>query len=286
VIGVIGGTGIYELGGLLEGSERIEMETPFGKPSGTIVRGRLSGKEVCFLPRHGAGHVYTPSEVPYAANIWALKSLGVKFIISLSAVGSLKLEHRPMDFVIVTQFIDRTFQRRSTFFGDGIVAHIPFAHPVSEDLGRVILAAGKALDPPLPAITMGGTYVCMEGPAFSTRAESDLYRSWGASVIGMTNLTEAKLAREAEIAYSTVALVTDYDCWHEGVESVSVEAVSKVLRDNASNALRLVKAAVAAIDPAAAFPEHTALQGAICTAPEKIPAKIRQKLDPIVRRVL
>eukprot|EP00727_Mastigamoeba_balamuthi_P011530 m51a1_g70 putative methylthioadenosine phosphorylase (300) ;mRNA; r:230386-231375 len=287
VIGIIGGTGIYELGNLLEGSETVEISTPFGMPSAKIVRGRLAGKEVAFVPRHGVGHVFTPTEVPYAANIWALKTLGVRFIVSLSAVGSLKEEHRPMDFVLATQFIDRTKgTRRSTFFSDGLVAHVPFGHPVCEELAQVVLEAGRALDPPLQAIKLGGTYVCMEGPAFSTRAESELYRSWGADVIGMTNLTEAKLAREAEIAYTTVALITDYDCWREGVEDVNVGAVEKVLKANGTNALRLVRAAIERLDVSSEWPAHKSLEFSISTNVSKIPAQTRKNLDPIIRRVL
>src|SRR5499433_268583 len=226
-IGVIGGSGLYEMSGLTNLRE-LAVKTPFGNPSDKIVVGTLLGKRVAFLARHGRGHRILPSELNFRANIYALKRLGVERIISVSAVGSLKEEHKPTDFIIPDQFIDRTYRRVSTFFGDGVVAHIAFADPICAEVAAAIGTSCKQSD---VVGKMGGTYVCMEGPQFSTKAESNLYRSWGADVIGMTNLQEAKLSREAEICYSTCAMVTDYDCWHQGHEDVTVDQVLKVVRE-------------------------------------------------------
>jgi len=217
-IGIIGGSGLYDMPGF-KNREEIELETPFGKPSDAYMTGMLEGKRVAFLSRHGRGHRVMPSEINYRANIHGFKQLGVRQILSASAVGSLKLEHKPMDFVLPDQFVDRTRHRVSTFFGSGVVAHISFADPICARLTDEVTKAGKSMD---FSVKRGGTYVCMEGPAFSTRAESNLYRSWGMDLIGMTNLQEAKLAREAEICYVTIAMVTDYDCWHETEQAVSV----------------------------------------------------------------
>lgn len=281
-IGIIGGSGLYSMPGF-EATEEVEVETPFGAPSDPFVVGTLSGKRVAFLARHGRGHRILPTELNFRANIYAMKKLGVRFIVSLSAVGSLKDEHAPGQFVLVDQFVDRTFARPSTFFGDGLVAHVSMAHPVSEELRKVVLDACRRA-----GVTAkdGGTYLCMEGPAFSTLAESNLYRSWGMDVIGMTNLQEAKLAREAEIAYTTVAMVTDYDCWHPDHDAVSVADILRVLNQNAENAAKVVKEAVAQIDPAAEFKAHSALKNALMTDPKKVPAATYEKLELLVGRYL
>ncbi len=242
-IGIIGGSGLYAMPGLTSVREE-RVETPFGEPSDTFVLGELEDRKVAFLARHGRGHRILPSELNFRANIYAMKKLGVERIVSVSAVGSLKEEHKPTDFVIPDQFIDRTFQRVSTFFGNGLVAHVAFGDPVCATVAKAI-ANGCAREGVVGK--SGGTYICMEGPQFSTRAESNLYRSWGADVIGMTNLQEAKLAREAEICYATVAMVTDYDCWREGHDDVTVEQIVAVLHQNAANACKVVKAAVAAM---------------------------------------
>ena len=281
-IGIIGGSGLYSMPGF-EATKEIEVDTPFGSPSDPFVVGTLAGKSVAFLARHGRGHRILPSELNFRANIYAMKKLGVRFIVSLSAVGSLKEEHAPGQFVLADQFVDRTFARTSTFFGDGVVAHISFAHPVSEELRKLVLTACgtagvKAAD--------GGTYLCMEGPAFSTLAESNLYRSWGMDVIGMTNLQEAKLAREAEIAYTTVAMVTDYDCWHPDHDAVTVADIIRVLNQNAENAAKVVREAVALIDVAAEFKAHSALKNALMTDPKKIPTDTYKKLELLIGRYI
>ena len=280
--GVIGGSGLYELPGF-EVEERRVLETPFGEPSDAIVLGRLEGRPLAFLPRHGRGHRFSPSELPYRANIYALKLLGVTRIISVSAVGSLREEIHPGHVVLVDQFIDRTLHRPRTFFEDGIVAHVGFADPVCPELRQTLLAAARA-----EGVTAhdGGTYVCIEGPQFSTRAESHLFRSWGAHVVGMTNLPEARLAREAEIAYATLALATDYDCWHEEEEAVTVEQVVAVLHKNVDNARRIIRRAILALPPVSTSPARTALTHAIMTAREAIPADVRQRLAPLIGRAM
>ncbi|MFH1467453.1 MAG: S-methyl-5'-thioadenosine phosphorylase [Pseudomonadota bacterium] len=280
-IGIIGGTGLYQMEGVEELRE-IRVETPFGDPSDAIFAGRLGEAEVFFLPRHGRGHRFTPSEVPYRANVYALKKLGVEWIISVSAVGSLREEIAPGHVVLVDQFIDRTRLRPSTFFGDGLVAHVAFGDPVCPVLrGALLRAAGEA-----GAVHHdGGTYVCMEGPAFSTRAESELYRSWGASVIGMTNLPEAKLAREAEISYATLAMATDYDCWFAGHDSVTVDQVVAVLNANVALAQRIIKGAVPRIlahdGPP---PARGALATAVLTERSAIPAAKQALLHVLTGR--
>ncbi len=281
-IGIIGGSGLYSMPGF-DATEEIEIETPFGKPSDKFIVGNLAGKRVGFLARHGRGHRITPTELNFRANIYAFKKLGARFILSLSAVGSLKEEHAPGEFVIVDQFFDRTKGRVSTFFGEGLVAHVSFAHPVSDELRGIVTKACE-----LAGVTAknGGTYLCMEGPAFSTLAESNLYRSWGMDVIGMTNLQEAKLAREAEIAYTTVAMVTDYDCWHPDHDAVTVTDIIRVLTQNAENAARVVKEAVALIDVNAEYKAHSALRHALITDPKTVPADTREKLDIIVGKYL
>jgi 5'-methylthioadenosine phosphorylase len=281
-IGIIGGSGLYSMPGLTNTREE-RISTPFGEPSDAFVLGDLEGRKVVFLARHGRGHKLLPSELNFRANIYALKTLGVERILSVSAVGSLKEEHKPTDFVVPDQFIDRTFHRESTFFGNGIVGHVAFGDPVCATVAKTIAqgcatvgVVGKA----------GGTYVCMEGPQFSTRAESNLYRSWGADVIGMTNLQEAKLAREAEICYATMAMVTDYDCWREGHDDVTVEQIVAVLNQNAENAAKVVRAAVAAMPKERTCACATALQYAILTNPAAIPAETRERLDLLIGKYL
>jgi len=281
-IGIIGGSGLYSMPGLTDVHE-VNLQTPFGTPSDAYILGTLEGRKVAFLARHGRGHRILPSELNFRANILGLKQLGVERILSISAVGSLKEEHKPTDFVIPDQFIDRTFHRVSTFFGDGIVAHVGFGDPICQEVACVI---SKSCQEAGVTGKLGGTYVCMEGPQFSTRAESNLYRSWGADLIGMTNLQEAKLAREAEICYATMAMVTDYDCWYEGHDEVSVEQVIKVLTTNADNAARVVKKAVALMPKDRKCKCGSALQYAIMTDPAKIPAAARQKLSLLVDKYL
>jgi 5'-methylthioadenosine phosphorylase len=275
-IGIIGGSGLYGMPGLTMVRE-VRVETPFGEPSEVFVLGVLEGREVAFLARHGKGHRILPSELNFRANIYAMKKLGVTSILSVSAVGSLKEEHKPTDFVIPDQFIDRTFARNATFFGEGVVGHVAFGDPVCPIVVDVFTKACAEVG---VVGKKGGTYVCMEGPQFSTRAESKLYRSWGADVIGMTNLQEAKLAREAEISYATLAMVTDYDCWYEGHDDVTVEQVIAVMHQNSGNAQKVVKAAVRLM-PAdmSASPAQTAAKFAIMTDKAMIPAETKKKLD-------
>ncbi|HLY19667.1 MAG TPA: S-methyl-5'-thioadenosine phosphorylase [Bryobacteraceae bacterium] len=277
-IGIIGGSGLYSIPGF-EVQEEVVLETPFGAPSDNLVVGRLAGHSVAFLARHGRGHRIAPSELNFRANIYALKSLGVERIVSLSAVGSLKEEHKPLDFVIPDQFVDRTRGRISTFFGEGLVAHVSFSDPVCPQLAEVVRQACSAAGVNTKA---GGTYLCMEGPAFSTRAESNLYRSWGMDVIGMTNLQEAKLAREAEICYVTVAMVTDYDCWHPDHDAVTVTDIIANLVKNAENACEVVAAAVEGMPTARSCKCGSALAHAIITDRKLVPEATRRKLDLIV----
>jgi len=286
VIGVIGGSGIYDLPGLTQ-VEEVAVSTPFGPPSDSLRVGHMGDARLVFLSRHGAGHRILPHEINYRANIFAMKSLGVEWLISLSAVGSMREEIRPGDMVIVDQFIDRTQGRPSTFFGDGIAAHVSFGKPVSPVLAGILHdAAVETLAGSEVRVHRGGTYLVMNGPQFSTRAESDLHRSWGIAVIGMTNMPEAKLAREAEISYATIALATDYDCWHDSEEEVSVEAVIAVVMQNAANARRVIAAAVPRIPAQHDCIAATALKNAIMTAPERIPAETRARLAPIVGKYL
>ena len=277
-IGIIGGSGLYSMPGF-EAAQEVFIQTPFGDPSDNYVLGTLAGKRVAFLTRHGRGHRISPSELNFRANIYGMKSLGVERIISLSAVGSLKEEHRPLDFVIPDQFFDRTRGRISTFFGDGLVAHISFADPICPQLADVV--AGACASAGVNA-KKGGTYLCMEGPAFSTKAESNVYRSWGMDVIGMTNLQEAKLAREAEICYVTVAMVTDYDCWHPQHDAVTVNDIIGNLVKNAENACAVVAAAVAAIPADRACKCGSALSHAILTDRAGAPPATRQKLGILI----
>tara|TARA_R110000787_G_scaffold16622_75_gene52109 strand:- start:42064 stop:42939 length:876 start_codon:yes stop_codon:yes gene_type:complete len=283
VIGIIGGSGLYDIDGLSD-TRWEKVDSPFGEPSDELFFGTLDGVQLVFLPRHGRGHRIPPSEINYRANIDAMKRAGVTDIISLSACGSFREELPPGCFVIVDQFIDRTFARVKSFFGTGLVGHVAFGDPVCSVLGDNLFEAASELG---LQVTRGGTYLCMEGPQFSTKAESHLYRSWGCHVIGMTNMPEAKLAREAEIAYATVAMVTDFDCWHEGHDDVTVDQVIKVLLGNADNARSLVRQAAPKLakltEPRA---PHTALDNAIMTAPEKRDPEMMKKLEAVAGRVL
>ncbi len=285
-IGIIGGSGLYKMDALKDVRE-VKLETPFGSPSDALIVGNLEGETVAFLARHGRNHHLLPSELPFRANIYGMKQLGVEYIISASAVGSLKETVKPLDMVVPDQFIDRTKSRVSTFFGEGLVAHIAFGDPVCGNLANIVADAVASLELSEVSLHRGGTYVCMEGPAFSTKAESNLYRSWGATVIGMTNLTEAKLAREAEIAYATLALVTDYDCWHSDHDNVTVEMVIANLQRNAINAQKVIQEAVKRV--AANPPEsvaHSALKYAILTPSDKIPSAIREKLAFLLNKYI
>ncbi len=282
-IGIIGGSGLYNMPGLTDVHEH-EIQTPFGEPSEVFVLGTLEGRKVAFLARHGKGHRILPSELNFRANIYAMKKLGVTSILSVSAVGSLKAEHKPTDFVIPDQFIDRTFARNATFFGEGIVGHVGFGDPVCP---IVVDTFVKACEEVGVVGKRGGTYVCMEGPQFSTRAESKLYRSWGADVIGMTNLQEAKLAREAEISYATLAMVTDYDCWYEGHDDVTVDQVIAVMHQNSGNAQKVVKAAVRLMPTdLSSSPAQTAAKFAIMTDRAAIPAGTKEKLAVLFGKYL
>jgi 5'-methylthioadenosine phosphorylase len=285
-IGIIGGSGLYKMAALQNVQEHA-LDTPFGKPSDALISGQLDGTDVVFLARHGRNHTLMPTELPFRANIYAMKQLGVKYLISASAVGSLKAEMKPLDMVVPDQFIDRTRDRISTFFGEGIVAHITFGDPVCSKLAALLGEAVTAANLTDSTLHRGGTYVCMEGPAFSTKAESNLYRSWGASIIGMTNLQEAKLAREAEIAYATLALVTDYDCWHPDHDSVTVEMVIGNLHKNAVNAQTVIREAVRRITESSFESEaHSALKYAILTPLDQVPAATKSKLALLLQRYL
>jgi 5'-methylthioadenosine phosphorylase len=281
-IGIIGGSGLYDMAEVTDRTE-VALTTPFGEPSGPYVLGTLRGKRVAFLARHGAGHRLLPSELNFRANIFGMKTLGVEYILSASAVGSLKEEYKPLDIVIPDQFIDRTKGRISTFFGGGLAAHVGFAHPLCRILSRVVGASGQDTG---AVVHTGGTYVCMEGPQFSTLAESKLYRSWGADIIGMTNLQEAKLAREAEICYSTIALVTDYDCWHPDHDSVTVDMVIANLMQNARTAQQIIAHAVDALPFERTCECASALKYALITRPDAVPQRVREELAPLVGKYL
>ena len=274
----MGGSGLYDMAGVTD-REEVPLKTPFGDPSGPYLVGTLSGKRVAFLARHGAGHKLLPSELNFRANIFGFKLLGVERIISASAVGSLKQEYAPLDIVVPDQFFDRTSGRISTFFGNGLAAHVAFAHPICPQLAQV---AGEAVHTVGATVHRGGTYVCMEGPQFSTLAESNLYRSWGMDIIGMTNLQEAKLAREAEICYVTLALVTDYDCWHPDHDAVTVEMIIATLTQNAQTAQRAIAETVATLPPARSCGCGSALKHALITRPDAIPELVKKHLAPII----
>lgn len=281
-IGIIGGSGLYQMSEFTNTRE-VEIDTPFGKPSDAFILGEINGVTVAFLPRHGRGHKLTPSELPFRANIYAMKLLGVEYILSVSAVGSLQEQYAPTDMLIPDQFFDRTRARahESTFFGNGIVGHVAFAHPVCDELGDILEASCKTVDG--LKVHRGGTYICMEGPAFSTKAESSVYRQWGMDVIGMTNLQEAKLAREAEMAYATLALVTDYDCWHEDHDSVSVDMVIEYLNKNVRNAQLILKEAVKRVEEKQTPNQYAdAIKSAIFTAPDHWPAETAKNLEAII----
>ncbi len=283
-LGVIGGSGLYELPGL-EDVERLRVRTPFGEPSDEIVVGRLGGTRLAFLPRHGRGHRLLPSELPFRANLCALKTLGAEWVVAVSAVGSLREEIAPGHVVVPDQFIDRTRGRteESTFFGNGVVAHVQFADPFCTPLSHALGGAARAQGATVHA---GGVYVCMEGPHFSTRAESNLYRSWGAHVIGMTNLQEAKLAREAELCFATLALATDYDCWRPGHEDVQIDDILRVLAANVDLARRTVAGVAGRLPPRSGCACSRALENAIITSRDAIPAAVRRDLAPIAGKYL
>lgn len=285
VIGVIGGSGLYEIEGL-KGVKPVRVKTPFGPPSDEYMTGVLGDTRMVFLPRHGRGHRLLPSEINYRANIYGMKKLGVEWIISVSAVGSMREEIRPGDIVVVDQFFDRTKDRASSFFGDGIVGHVEFADPVCHDLSAALFRAAKDAG---ARVHMGGTYICIEGPQFSTRAESNIYRKWGVDVIGMTNIPEAKLAREAEICYATVALSTDYDCWHTSEESVTVEMILNTLKANVETAKRIIKNAAPLIGAMGGERKckcASALKYAVLTDKRKIPAKTKKNLSLLTGKYL
>jgi 5'-methylthioadenosine phosphorylase len=281
-IGIIGGSGLYNMPGL-DKIRKVRLATPFGKPSDVYILGRLEGRQVAFLPRHGRGHVILPSELNFRANIYGFKKLGVERIISVSAVGSLREDYRPMDMAIPTQFFDRTRHRISTFLGEGLVAHISFADPVCPTEVEVLAKACDAAQVPHHE---GGTYLCMEGPAFSTKAESSVYRSWGMDIIGMTNLQEAKLSREAEVCYATLAMVTDYDCWHPEHEAVTVSQVIEYLTRNVTNAQKIIRTAVRSMPRERNCKCGSALAHAIQTDRKKIPARTKKKLALLVGKYL
>lgn len=281
-IGVIGGSGLYDMADLTD-REEVSLKTPFGDPSGPYLVGTLRGKRVAFLARHGAGHKILPSELNFRANIFGFKLLGIERLISASAVGSLKQEYAPLDIVVPDQFFDCTKGRISTFFGNGLAAHVGFAHPICPELARVVGDAAQTVG---AKVHRGGTYVCMEGPQFSTLAESRLYRSWGMDVIGMTNLQEAKLAREAEICYVTLALVTDYDCWHPDHDSVTVEMIIKALTENARTARRAIAEAITELPLNRSCPCGSALKHALITRPDAVPNDVKMHLAPIIGKYL
>jgi 5'-methylthioadenosine phosphorylase len=281
-IGIIGGSGLYDMAGVTD-REEVKVTTPFGEPSGPYVLGTLRGKRVAFLARHGAGHRITPSELNFRANIYGLKTLGVEYILSASAVGSLKEEYKPADILIPDQFFDRTKGRPSTFFGRGLVGHVAFAQPFCKILSGIAYDSGKKAG---ATIHKGGTYVCMEGPQFSTLAESKLYRSWGMDIIGMTNLQEAKLAREAEICYTTIALVTDYDCWHPDHDSVTVEMIIATLNTNSAMAQQIIAGAVETLPYERTCECASALKYALITRPDVVPDQTKKDLAPIIGKYI
>jgi 5'-methylthioadenosine phosphorylase len=282
-VGIIGGSGLYQIDGVADVKE-VELKTPFGDPSDKFITGVLEGTPVVFLPRHGRGHRISPTEVNYRANIWGMKKLGVDAIVSLSAVGSLKLQLKPMDFVVPDQFIDRTAPRRHmTFFSGGIVAHVGFAEPISEEVAEVLYRCCKKLK---LAVHKNGIYLNMEGPQFSTKAESALYQSWGCDIIGMTNLPEAKLAREAEISYATLASVTDYDCWHHSHGTVTVEMIIEYLTKNVENAKKILKLAIPRIGKIKEFSAQNALKNAIMTDPKLVPEAKKKDLEILIGKYI
>jgi len=281
-IGIIGGSGLYDMADVTD-REEVKVTTPFGEPSAPYLLGTLRGKRVAFLARHGGGHRVSPSELNFRANIFGMKTLGVEFILSASAVGSLKEEYKPADIVIPDQFFDRTKGRPSSFFGRGLVGHVGFAHPFCRILSGIAYESGRRAG---ATVHRGGTYVCMEGPQFSTLAESKLYRAWGMDIIGMTNLQEAKLAREAEICYTTIALVTDYDCWHPDHDSVTVEMVMSTLASNAATAQQIIAGAVAQLPYERTCECASALKYALVTRPDMVPEQVKKDLAPIIGKYI
>jgi len=281
-IGIIGGSGLYQMEGFSDVRE-VAVETPFGSPSDHVMVGSLDGRRVAFLPRHARGHRILPGEIDFQANVFAMKRLGVEWILSVSAVGSLKEQYAPLHMLIPDQFVDRTTQRKSTFFGRGLVAHVAFAHPFCPNLSKVLHEAGKEVG---ATVHRGGTYVCIEGPQFSTRAESELYRSWGMDIVGMTNLQEARLAREAEICYVTLALITDYDCWHPEHDSVTAGQIIANLLEGAQRAKAVLRAAVRRLPIPRDCECATALEHALVTPAELVPESVKRELEPIVGRYM
>lgn len=281
-IGVLGGSGLYDIDGL-ENVTEITLSTPFGEPSDAYVSGSMGGTELVFLPRHGRGHPHTPSDINYRANIWGLKALGVTHVVAVSAVGSMREDIEPGDFVLIDQFIDRTRHRKDTFFGEGVVAHVMFADPICGEVQQCLAEASRAIG---AKVHVGGTYLCMEGPAFSTRAESKLYRTWGVDVIGMTNLTEAKLAREAELCYATLAMATDYDCWHSGHDDVTVEAIVAVMKSNVARARQVIQDVVPRIAALGPCGQKDALASAIMTDLQGIDEGTRNRYELLLGRYL
>ena len=281
-IGIIGGSGLYQMEGFSDVRE-VAVETPFGSPSDHVMVGSLEGRRVAFLPRHARGHRILPGEIDFQANVFAMKRLGVEWILSVSAVGSLKEQYAPLHMLIPDQFVDRTTQRKSTFFGRGLVAHVAFAHPFCPNLSKVLHEAGKEVG---ATVHRGGTYVCIEGPQFSTRAESELYRSWGMDIVGMTNLQEARLAREAEICYVTLALITDYDCWHPEHDSVTAGQIIANLLEGAQRAKAVLRAAVRRLPIPRDCECATALKHALVTPAELVPESVKRELEPIVGRYM
>jgi 5'-methylthioadenosine phosphorylase len=279
----IGGSGLYHVPGI-EGARSIRVRTPFGAPSGDVLVGTLDGIGVAFLPRPGVGHRILPSEINFRANVWALRDLGAEFLISIGAVGSLKEEIRPGDMVVADQFIDKTHRRISTFFGDGVVAHVSFADPVCPDLSRLVIEAAR--ESGSPKVHERGTYICMEGPQFSTRAESQLHRQWGADVIGMTNAQEAKLAREAEMCFAALALITDYDCWNVAAGDVEIAEVLRILADSTDRAQRIVRTVAARLPAERSCACASALAHAIITDRSRIPSRTKKRLEPIAGKYL
>lgn len=282
IIGIIGGSGLYEIEGI-KNIEYLEVDTPWGPPSDSLIKGSIDDVELIFLPRHGRGHKITPSEINYKANIFSLKKLGVHKIISVSAVGSMKQEIAPGHVVVADQFIDFTKKRESTFFGDGLVAHISMADPVCPTLSQVLFNSSLKLG---ATVHMGGTYLCIEGPQFSSRAESELYRSWNIDVIGMTNMPEAKLAREAEMCYSTLAFATDYDCWNEAHDNVTVDEIIETLNKNVDMAKKIIQNVVPLLSASPSCSCDSALESAIITDREQISDDVKEKLDVLIKRII
>ncbi len=281
-LGVLGGSGLYDMDGL-ENVTEITLSTPFGEPSDAFVTGTMGEHELVFLPRHGRGHRHTPSDIPYRANLWGLKALGVTHVVAVSAVGSMREDIEPGDFVMIDQFIDRTRHREDSFFGDGVVAHVMFADPICGQVQQALVEASREVG---AKVHVGGTYLCMEGPAFSTRAESNLYRTWGVDVIGMTNLTEAKLAREAELCYATLAMATDYDCWHSGHDDVTVDAIVAVMQSNVARARQVIQNVVPRIAALGSCGQQNALATAIMTDLSRIDEATRNRFELLIGRYL